>query len=438
MHHGGGLKIFLDVTETVANGLQTGIQRTVRQISQHIIPLAAQRGIDVGPVVAHQGRYYACTALHRLYQPQRQTGASTAPAAAFKAFIKNRLRRFPRLLAWAQGIYFYARRSRLDPGQHEAIRSEPGDRLLLLDSCWGGGGSDRAAQYMFEHGCAITLVVYDIIPLTHPQYYDATLVRNFRQTLEKLLNISSSVFAISQFVAESLRQWIHQVQAPQPEGVRLDYFHLGGDFDQHSTTPEAASTAWPAGLWQDGSRVFLMLGTIEPRKGHDFVLHEFERRWAEGSQDKLLWIGKVGWQVEALMQQVHASRHLHQQLWPMQGLSDAMVNDAIHRCTAIIFASQVEGFGLPLVEALQRGTPVLAHDIPVFREIAASVPVYFRSEEDGSLQRALQELAEHETEVRARTRAFQWLTWRDAAAVLLDKMLEQQPGQAPKRPTPTS
>lgn len=105
------------------------------------------------------------------------------------------------------------------------------------------------------------------------------------------------------------------------------------------------------------------------------------------------------------------------------GASDATYRELLARATALLSASRDEGFGLPLVEAMSAGTPVVVSDIPIFREVGGDAATYVDPDDVDGFTRAVRELGTPETWERlsraARRRAADY-TWDDSAQRLLD------------------
>ena len=109
-------------------------------------------------------------------------------------------------------------------------------------------------------------------------------------------------------------------------------------------------------------------------------------------------------------------------LWLDAG-SDSELDYAYRHSSALIFASRCEGFGLPLVEAMQYGLPVLASDIPVFREIGGDYPIYIDTRDHRPLYDAIRGFDAKNAEVpRAQRNPRAWLSWSDSARMLLEKV----------------
>jgi glycosyltransferase involved in cell wall biosynthesis len=122
----------------------------------------------------------------------------------------------------------------------------------------------------------------------------------------------------------------------------------------------------------------LMVGTLEPRKGHDQALAAFELLWKQQSNAPLLMmVGRPGWKTETLQAQLRAHTQIGKKLFWFEDASDELLNRLYAACSGVLVASRAEGFGLPLVEAALHDKPVLARDIPVFREVEVSGTSYF-------------------------------------------------------------
>ena len=164
---------------------------------------------------------------------------------------------------------------------------------------------------------------------------------------------------------------------------------------------------------------FLMVGTIEPRKGHAQTLAAFERLWDKGHDVNLAIVGKQGWLVEALVERLRRNPEAGRRLFWLQGISDEYLEQIYAASTCLIAASLAEGFGLPLIEAAQHKLPIIARDLPVFREVAGDHAFYFRGDKPEELADAiLQWLSLHAEGNAPKSDAMRWLTWQQSAKTL--------------------
>jgi capsular polysaccharide export protein len=121
------------------------------------------------------------------------------------------------------------------------------------------------------------------------------------------------------------------------------------------------------------------VGTVEPRKNHALLLTVWRHLLATLPVEQvphLVVIGQSGWDCEALEQELRDTQGFKGRLQWIEQCSDADMLAWLQGAQALLFPSFVEGFGMPLAEALSLGTPVIASDLTVFREFADEVPHY--------------------------------------------------------------
>jgi glycosyltransferase involved in cell wall biosynthesis len=162
-----------------------------------------------------------------------------------------------------------------------------------------------------------------------------------------------------------------------------------------------------------------MVGTVEPRKGHEFVLDAFEQLWESGSDYRLCIAGQEGWRVVDTMKRIRQHPQLNKKLFFVEKFTDAEINLCYQAATGLIAASTAEGFGLPIVEAGLHGVAVVASDIPVFREVGGDGASYFSLESPRRLVEALQAFTGlTPAERTALAKKIRILTWNDSAREL--------------------
>jgi alpha-1,2-rhamnosyltransferase len=134
--------------------------------------------------------------------------------------------------------------------------------------------------------------------------------------------------------------------------------------------------------------------------------------------------GRIGWKCDALLARVRNHAELNKRLFMFNDLSDTSLEHAYSHASALVFPSWVEGFGLPLVEAMQRGLPAMGSDIPIFREIGGEFMAYFDLEEPQSLADLVTEFERTGQFPAVRNVAdWQWIGWREASAQLAERTL---------------
>ncbi|VWD15332.1 glycosyl transferase family 1 [Burkholderia lata] len=168
-----------------------------------------------------------------------------------------------------------------------------------------------------------------------------------------------------------------------------------------------------------------MVGTVEPRKGHDQVLGAVEELWRRGFDVVLVVAGRQGWNVESFAARLRAHPENGKRIIWLEDVSDGQLGWLYKNLGGLVMASMAEGFGLPLVEAMHYGMPILARDLPVFREIAGESASYFC--DDNPIQfadRILEWMNDSESERAPATDRMRLLNWRESTNWLIRHLNE--------------
>lgn len=421
----------------------SGIQRVVRNVIQQLP--AADETVECIPVVMINGGLYEVKSLAPLKSTKLDLmGLRVKLEQWANAFwLRHRAveRRWPfnrshftrrvlyvgcRLTAFACLSLPVRLLERVLKGQHIPERCVPlahraGDQLVLLDSSWHANFFPLAEQLKRE-GVGIISVIYDLIPLTHPQFCDAGLVKVFNDWFDWIARTADGYVAISTTIRDQVREEMLRRIGAQQVGQRwFDYFHLGSELDLSEA--DAKVDRGLLDMFQTTDPVFLMVSTIEPRKNHAYLLEAFELAWATGSKARLCIVGKIGWKCDALIERIRQHPELNRRLFMYNSLSDKSLEHAYSHATALVFPSHVEGFGLPLVEAMQRKLPAMASDIPVFREIGGDYMAYFDLANPQSLSDLVTGMERSgEFPAALGLEQWRWLSWREASAQLVERI----------------
>ncbi len=204
--------------------------------------------------------------------------------------------------------------------------------------------------------------------------------------------------------------------------------------------PGAVHAVWDAGRLEAAppgelpsgvpERFVLHVGTIEPRKNVATLLAAWPLlRTRMPDAPPLVLCGKLGWRHEAI-EEVMARAAAEGWLLRLGYAPDETLRALYDRAALLVSPSIYEGFGLPLVEAMAAGTPVVCSDIPVFREVAGDAAAFVPPSDAAAWARTVAEVLSdpdraHGLAARgsARARAFSWrrtaertlAAWSDAA-----------------------
>jgi ribosomal protein S20 len=189
--------------------------------------------------------------------------------------------------------------------------------------------------------------------------------------MRHLLESADGVIANSQDTLDQLEQFAIDQNLPLP---RHKLTALLGTEARPITAPSLDRPSRP---------YFVMIGTIEARKNHLLLLKIWQHLVQDLGENApiLLLIGQRGWEIDEVAQILDQDRSLQGHVVELGRCSDGRMIGLLSGARALLMPSFAEGFGIPVIEALQSGTPVIASDLGVFREVAGDVPLYLRPDD---------------------------------------------------------
>jgi glycosyltransferase involved in cell wall biosynthesis len=389
-------QLFIDVSATCRSDLRTGVQRVVRALVRELIETPPS-GYRVEPVfLSDEGG-----AFH--YRHARQWTS--------------------RLLG-------------IDSGWHgdKAIDIHAGDHLLMADLAMDWPVFAEEAQVysrMRAMGVACHFFVYDLLPIRRPDFFPPGEF-GFTRWLSTLSRVADGAICISQTTAIDLERWVEETAPVRDRPLRIDWFHLGADLEKSTPTVGLPKQFNDVLACLQARPTFLMVGTIEPRKGHLQVLEAFSLLWEQGAEVGLVVVGAEGWQglpdkdrrtIPEILNRLRGHPEKNRRLVFLEHASDECLERLYREARSLLAASEGEGFGLPLIEAAHYGLPIFARDIPIFREVAGPGARYFDARTKEDLANAIaQELRRPSFGSRSNQGAPAWLTWKQSAAMLTEKL----------------
>jgi glycosyltransferase involved in cell wall biosynthesis len=141
----------------------------------------------------------------------------------------------------------------------------------------------------------------------------------------------------------------------------------------------------------------------------------------------LVIVGRQGWMVEDLQCLISNSREHEARLFWVQGASDEYLESLYRSSSALIAASEGEGFGLPLIEAAARSLPLIARDIPVFREVAGEGAYFFNASSAEEMAKAIDDWLDLDSKGLAPTSdCISTIRWDESASEFFGKLLSDR------------
>ncbi len=284
------------------------------------------------------------------------------------------------------------------------IEPRASDIFLSVDLVYDMSNSFRneLARFQFA-GVKCFFIFYDLIPLLYPDWYanednffdgNSNFLEMFNFWAKSAIDNADGIICISKSVENELHEWILKHPTTRAIPLKIGYFHLGSNVEQVNLRQELPTNAATILSEINSSISFLMVGTLEPRKGHVIALDAFEKLWSVGCDVKLVIAGKRGWKVDAVIQRIEMHPQFGQKLIWLDGVNDTYLCEAYKSSTSLLALSEAEGFGLPLVEAMHFNLPIIARGIPVFREICSDNATYFTGKDSNELASFLQKWLE--------------------------------------------
>jgi glycosyltransferase involved in cell wall biosynthesis len=337
------MSLYIDLSEFLVNPIRTGIQRISGEMCRYLPKNAAI------PVRLDSGHY---------------VGLPPELIPTIGAYFMD---------AAGSGLDDIRRLSAVD--SRSAIQLSEGDMVLVPEVF------DNPQRLAFFRGMPerefrhCRFIVYDLLPATHPEYFTPEGVVSLCGYFNLLRRASRCGF-ISKYSYDTF--YGRFKRTTEQDGVVLP---LGSD----ALGPRAQSRTLNRPL------TFSVLGTIEPRKNHELILNAFEPLLQQIDGLSLSFIGKMGWvspDFESRIRTLAANKNSGFRFFSAPG--DGAIRNYIEQSRATIYVSAAEGYGLPPVESLWVGTPVIASaTIPSLQGLATGGVCYVDPLNVTNLRRAV-------------------------------------------------
>lgn len=305
------------------------------------------------------------------------------------------------------------------------VKPAKGQCYFILGAFWGFGRDLSRFARLKDAGVCIGVYIYDLIPMTHPEFCDAALVADFTMALSDGMAVFDFILTISDFTAHEVRRLQTSLNLRPIPVQPVPLAHL-----LNEQTLEEASSGWtPAISALKGKRFALSVSTIEIRKNHAYLVAAWRLMLDEGlDPPDLVLVGRYGWRVNDLMEQMRATQFLNGRIHVLHDLTDAELQMLYHSCQFTAFPSFVEGWGLPVGESLAHGRPCIASNTSSIPEVGGDLVDYvdpFNVREGvAAFKHMAFDAAYREKRERKVKADFKPRTWPNVSADLLKRIKE--------------
>lgn len=442
-------RILLDCSAIRLDGIPTGVPRVVANYIKCGEVWAAERGCEVVAVVPHERGLVVAynTAIRR---PRRALARIPRPPLVQRVFYelqvawdniadRSRLVVFHMLLAF--GLLLPVPHGWLERAGSRAskllfqslsvitpmldsvrkrlgeVKLRPGD-VLFCPAYWFDV-NPNVYRHLREQGCRVNFLIHDILPITHPQYYTYRWRENFKKRFYESLSYVETYFCVSE---ETRRSVANLAELAGMSAIRTTTSHNG--LDPLPVNTHVSLSQRITDVLMQHSHFLLMVGTIEPKKNHIYVLDQLTPLWREGFEDPLLIVGRGAWMSDSIIEHIRNHPYLNKKIFWFDQVDDNSLAVLYRRARFLVFASEAEGFGLPMIEALSCGLPVLAYDIEIVREIAGDFARYFDRVRNHLGDLVLEYSPDDTYErLRASLRTFEWPGWQKVVSAVFDELV---------------
>jgi glycosyltransferase involved in cell wall biosynthesis len=255
------------------------------------------------------------------------------------------------------------------PALRKALRESGDTALYLLVSHQNLDRSRPIAGLKSATGARFVCLIHDLIPLDFPKLTRSGQTVRHRRRIATVAALADAVIVNSAATREALRARLGDRDIP------VAVAPLGIDLPE-ATQPDA------------GVPYFICIGTIERRKNHKLLFDVWQRLAAELGQQtpRLILIGQRGFGGEEIAGYLGT---MHDIVVEHSDLPDAAMAGLLRGARALLLPSLAEGFGLPVIEALAHGVPVLCSDLPALHESGDDVPDYLDPHKEGDWRTAI-------------------------------------------------
>jgi glycosyltransferase involved in cell wall biosynthesis len=385
-------QLLFEVTVTADSDLRTGIQRVVRAQLHELLRKMPQ-GYEVEPVyLVNDGmrsyfRYARRIRNKIIGRQELEEGGEVTPSPG-DVFYCGELNRGSVIQAYRNGVYRDLRKA----------------------------------------GVSVNFLIHDLLPITRPKFFEKKAGADHAKWMKAIVKSSDRLICVSRAVRDDVIAWMAEHYPVGLKAVSIEVVHHGADIIASMPSKGFDRRAVDS-LARIGLRMtFLMVGTMEPRKGYSQTLRAFERLWKKGLDINLVIVGKEGWDMEAVVSSIISNTENDRRLFWLTDISDEFLEKLYSMSACLIAASEGEGFGLPLIEAAQHDLPIIARDIPVFREVADGSVFFFSGLRPIDLAAAVEEWIKlFQSGAYPKSNTMRWLTWEESVDKLAG-ILTGEPG----------
>jgi len=278
----------------------------------------------------------------------------------------------------------------------------------------------------------VTFMIHDILPVTRPEFFPPGSNENFGKWLGIITSLADKIVCVTDAVRQEVIKYMLSQHIVNNK-LTIEFSHHGADIAAAKPNEGINSDEENILSKIESSITFLMVGTIEPRKGHLLAISAFEKLWRDGIDVNLVIVGKEGWKglpdehrrtIPQIINAIENNPYRESRLFWLNNASDELLTKLYSMSDCLLYPSEDEGFGLPLIEASQHQKPLISRDVPVLREVAQEGAYYFNTTDANILAKEILKWRElYQKNAHPDSSCIPWITWEESAKNLVSKLI---------------
>ena len=282
---------------------------------------------------------------------------------------------------------------------------------------------DQLFKAQLNNGIVLGVMLHDLFPLELQDTCQKITANGYISWFNQVVPRADFFVTNSESTRHSLGRYLDKHGELRPQSYPSGSFRLGAELDIVKSEGDRRDSPQP--LWDTSGKAILCVGTIEPRKNHEYLLDAYDLMRERGENVTLILLGRCGWKNEAVLERIRNHDDFGTRLLHLDNASDHDLAEAFDRADCLVCPSLDEGFGLPVVEGLMHGLKVFASDIEVFREIAGENCSYFDLDDPQTLANQLSEWFDYLEQGHSpkSNEIFAWPNWKESSGEFVDVVL---------------
>ncbi len=371
------MSIYFDVTVTLRNSLNTGIQRVVKDFAKEI--KENQMKVIAGDykktdelVILDNGDLEVFLRKTSNYKPKSLVNIffwfvqRARPVLRFIGSFKFGMYLKNQILVFFMPNYSLFRKMQTNSRARLAEK----DTYITFDAFWNTEQDYERIVSAKSSKSQIVIFVHDLIPFNHPEWFDKSNIKNFAKYFVSGVELAD-VILFSSLTVQKNFSYHFPNNVAHKKVITLGSRQILLD----KATEPSPSLGY-----------IVMLGTLEPRKNYEEVLEwyaEFDM------PQKLVIVGRDGWKSKPIKKRIRQLQKKGKNVVWHNGATDQELQEILRNACVGICASLEEGYGLPLREFIRMGIPVVASDIGAFREEKDPGVIFYSLGDLDSLHKAV-------------------------------------------------